>query len=181
MKRRNALAYLALSIGGAAVLPGCWSREWRRESLPAHGLNITPQQETLLAELVETIIPEGEAPGARSLGVNEFILTMVSDCSDKQAHEEFAAGFQKLEDASQAKFGKKISALAPEQRTEALRYFLKSEDPAEAEAKAFVSFLKKMTVQGYMNSEYVMTNVLHYKHIPGRFEGCAPVTKNISA
>lgn len=181
MKRRNALAYLALSIGGAAVLPGCWSREWRKDSIPAHSLIISSKQETLLAELVESIIPEGEAPGARSLGVDQFILTMVSDCSDKQAQEEFTASFPKLEDAAKAKFGKAISAMDQEQRTEALRYFLTSEDPTEADAKDFVSFLKKMTVQGYMNSEYVMTNVLYYKLIPGRFDGCSPVTKTIPA
>jgi hypothetical protein len=180
MKRRSALAYLAVAIGGTAVLPGCW-KEWRKESLPAHKLNMSSEQEDLLAELVGIIIPESETPGARSLGVDAFILTMVSDCSDKQAQEEFVAGFPALEEATKKRFGQSFGSFDPARRTEALRSFLTTEDPAEAQVKDFVSFLKKMTVQGYMNSEYVMTNVLNYKLIPGRFEGCAPVAQSVPA
>jgi hypothetical protein len=180
MNRRSALSYLAVALGGATVLPGCWTKEWTKESIPAHGLKISAREETLLAELVETLIPEGEQPGARSLGVDQYILTMVSDISDQQAQEEFVTGFNKFEEATKARFGKRFGDLDEVRRLEVLRTFLASEDPAEAEVKAFVSFVKGITVRGYMSSEYVMKNVLKYELIPGRFDGCFPVEKSLN-
>lgn len=35
--------------------------------------------------------------------------------------------------------------------------------------------IKRMTVDGYMGSEYVMTNITKYEMAPNRYHGCVPV------
>jgi hypothetical protein len=37
--------------------------------------------------------------------------------------------------------------------------------------------LKGLTIRGYMTTEYVMVNHLHYVMAPGFFNGCEPLKK----
>lgn len=39
----------------------------------------------------------------------------------------------------------------------------------------FFKILKRRTVQGYLNSEYVMKNKLIYELVPGRYDGAVKV------
>ena len=39
----------------------------------------------------------------------------------------------------------------------------------------FYSLTRRYTIQGFTSSEYVLTNVMHYDMIPGKFVGCVPV------
>ena len=41
--------------------------------------------------------------------------------------------------------------------------------------KPFFPFLKNMTIQGYLNSAYVMRDVFKYELVPARYHGCVPV------
>jgi hypothetical protein len=46
------------------------------------------------------------------------------------------------------------------------------------EDKDFVKLVKNITIQGYLNSEYVMTNLRIFEFVPGRYHGCVPVKKS---
>ena len=48
-------------------------------------------------------------------------------------------------------------------------------DGKENQLPAFYSIAKRHTIRGYLSSEYIMTNVLVYNMIPGRYNGCIEI------
>ena len=69
---------MATVVGGLVTLPA-WANGWSTNNLPSITY-LTDNQDALLASIVETIIPETDIPGARSLNVHTFIQKMVKDC-----------------------------------------------------------------------------------------------------
>ena len=172
MQRRTALKNVAATMGALVALP-VWANGWNRQSLPNPTL-LTPAEESLLAEVVETIIPATDTPGAKELGVHRFIQKMIKDCYDQKAQDNLTHGLDQLDEYSQQTFRKSFTEGTPQQRVHILKGMELSDDPAK---KSFFSMVKSLTIQGYMNSEYVMTNLTHYELVPGRYHGCVPVEK----
>lgn len=170
MKRRTVLKQLALTLGTVVSLPA-WATQWSPQATSSYpNLAISPSQEILLAEIVETIIPTTDTPGAKEIGVHQFILTMLNDCYEKSAQDSFSTGLTSLEALTKTSFGKLFVECTPAQRLDILRKMEGSTDK-----NAFLPFVKRLTIQGYLNSEYVMTNLLIYELVPARFNGCFPV------
>ena len=88
---------MALSIGSAIILPN-WANAWTTKSLQNQPFNSSFSQETLLAEIVETIIPKTDTPGAKDLGIHQFTMKMITDCYDKKAQEVFAKGLVSVDE-----------------------------------------------------------------------------------
>ena len=173
MQRREALRGFAAGVAGLVSLPA-WANGWNGQRLPKSTL-LSPAEDTLLAEVVETIIPRTDTPGAKELGVHRFVQTMVTDCYDQKAQENLTKGLASLEKFSQEFFKKPFAQGTPAQRIYLLEGMEISDDPTR---KAFFGLVKGLTIQGYMASEYVMTNITHYEMIPGRFHGCVPVKQS---
>lgn len=175
MKRRTALRSLALAVGGTLALPA-WAKAWNTATLAekADGLAM-PDQEALLAELVDTIIPTTDTPGAKGLGVHLFMLTMLADCYDKQAQDRFFTGLKALEEKAKTAYGKPFGACSLAERLEFLHGQEAEAQLATDKKNAFFPFLKNMTIQGYLNSEFVMRDVFKYELVPARYHGCVPV------
>lgn len=170
MQRRAALKTFALSIGSTLVLPS-WASAWTKETLLSSDISLSASQEALLAEIVETIIPKTDTPGARELNVDKFVTLMVADCYDAKAQDTFAKGLVAVDEAAKKDYGKAFTEAAPAQRLAILNKMDKSGSDTE---KSFVRLVKNLTIQGYLNSEYVMTNLRVYEFIPGRYHGCVP-------
>ena len=173
MQRRSAVKNLALSIGSAIVLPS-WANAWSKESLQNHHFNLPSSQESLLAEIVETIIPKTDTPGAKELQVDKFTTRMVADCYDKKSQDIFAKGLITIEEIAKKQFSKPFIACEPKEKLAILNQMANSDN---SDDKGFVKLVKNLTIQGYLNSEYVMTNLRVYEMIPGRYHGCVPVKK----
>ncbi|MDT0642051.1 gluconate 2-dehydrogenase subunit 3 family protein [Zunongwangia sp. F363] len=176
MNRRNLLKVLGISAVGLATVP-LWMDSWNTDSLPDEFDEIDEDQKKMLTGMVDTIIPATDTPGARELGVDKFILTMVGDCFSEKVQKQFMAGFQELNEASGEAYDKDFMELSSAQREEVLADMLKAEKP-EGEMN-FVAFVKGLTVGGYMSSEYVMKNLLHYEQVPSRWNGSFPVEQSI--
>ncbi|MCE6990833.1 gluconate 2-dehydrogenase subunit 3 family protein [Dyadobacter sp. CY323] len=173
MERRVALKSMALAMGAMATLPS-WASGWSKGSLPK-GILLSADQSKNLAAMVETIIPKTDTPGAGELGVSDFVQKMVKDCYDSKAQANLASGISNLDEQSIQKFGKSFADAGKDQRLSLLKEAEKSTD---ADQKAFFGLVKNLTIQGYMSSEYVMTNITHYEMIPARYHGCVPVSKS---
>ncbi|WP_229201757.1 gluconate 2-dehydrogenase subunit 3 family protein [Arsenicibacter rosenii] len=171
MERRTALKSLAVAAGGLISLPG-WANGWARGSMPANGALLTTAQNELLAEFVEVIIPETKTPGAKSLGIHQFVERMVTDCYEPAAQESFKKGVGIVEEMAQISYGKPFVSCQPTQRNELVTKLSTSADGGQ---KGFYSLVKGLTIRGYMSSEYVMTNLTHYEFAPARYLGCVPV------
>lgn len=173
MQRRSAIKNLALTIGGTIVLPA-WANAWSKESIQSGAFKITYAQETLLAEIVETIIPKTDTPGAKELGADKFILKMVADCYDKKSQDIFAKGMVSVDELSKKENGKTFVESDAKQKLEVLK---KMSTSSNSDEKGFVQLVKGLTIDGYLVSEYVMTNLRIFEMVPGRYHGCVPIKK----
>ncbi len=169
MQRRVALKNMAAAVG-LMSLPA-WASGWNKTTVATGTTALTTRQEALLAEIVETIIPATDTPGAKELGVHQFVQKMVADCFEKKVQETFVKGVDALEATAQKNGGKSFVALDKAGRTE----LLKGLEAGGEEGKAFYGLVKGLTIRGYMTSEYVMTNLTGYEMVPGRYHGCVPV------
>jgi Gluconate 2-dehydrogenase subunit 3 len=181
MKRRHAIKSLATSLGAFWALPA-WADSWTPNSVALSSPFFNIIQEDLLIDIVSTIIPEGEKPGAKSLGVPSFIQKIVVDCFDKKAQADFKTGLETIEKKAQQIYNQSFTTLTSTQK----EGILKNEIPTDSGLrgvsntddtgqKEFFKTIKNLTIQGYTTSEYVMVNYYKYEMAPGHFYGCVPV------
>jgi hypothetical protein len=155
---------------GLMSLPA-WAANWNKSTVAAGTTALSPSQEALLAEIVETIIPATDTPGAKELGIHQFVQKMVADCFEKKVQAGFTAGLNHVEEMAKKNGGSSFVALDQAGRTGLLQGL----EAGGGEGKEFYDLVKGLTIRGYMTSEYVMTNLTHYEMIPGRYHGCVPV------
>lgn len=126
MQRRTALKNLLLIAGGTALLPSCLHED-KKASILLNHLKISADQENLLAEIAETIIPRTDTPGAKELGVHQFVLTMVDDCMGKDDQDNFIKGLDDVNNLAQKTFNTSFIKATPQQRQELLTRIDKKE------------------------------------------------------
>ncbi|GAB3320610.1 hypothetical protein GCM10027299_14020 [Larkinella ripae] len=173
MKRRNALKNLIAVTGSLVSLPA-WATGWTPETVGQTRF-ASRTEETLLAELVETFIPETTTPGAKTLKVHQFALRMINDCYDPSAQEVLKQGLAKTDELAQQAYSKAFTTCDPSQRTDLLRQMGAATEP---EIRQFADLIKGLTIRGYTNSEYYLTNVQKYVMAPGFYHGCVNVIPN---
>ena len=182
MNRREAIKNTAIFMGSAAtisslgmVMKGC---------TPARAVDWTSLEDEyvqqMLAEIVETIIPATEEPGAKALGVHQYITRILTNCHEIEEQKDFLQGLKHLEEVCNASIGKSFVECEGSQREEVLKGMVEMAEQKEVKAslKSFFSQMKKLTIEGYMKTEYVVTNVLEYKLVPGPYIACVPVGAN---
>jgi hypothetical protein len=180
INRRVALKQLGIITGGVLLLPSC-VKQARAVSVSLKHITITGDQEALLAEVAETILPATDIPGAKGLDVPSFVLRMVDDCYDAGQQKSFMTGLTSLEEEMKKKTGKTFTdsdIAARETFLKGLEEERKKADEAQtppSDLATFYGMTKRHTVQGFLNSKYIMTNVLVHKMIPGRFDGCVEI------
>lgn len=181
MNRRHALRHIALISGGLALIPSC---DFSKEDILAayENLKVTASQKVLLGAISDTIIPAGEIKGALNLEVHDFILVMVNDCFTKENQEKFSAGFAAFPEYVKNSTGKKFESLTSKEKEQLLLDMGKltgdeSEAGKQNEALSyFVNTAKRFTIQGYMASEYIQTEIIPYSLIPGEYNGAVLIS-----
>jgi hypothetical protein len=181
MNRRHALRHIALISGGLALIPSCdFSKE---DILSAYeNLKITPSQKFLLGAISDTIIPGGEIKGGLNLEVHDFILVMVNDCFTQENQEKFSTGLAAFSDFVKETTGKKFEELSTKEKEQFIldAAKLEGDDTEEGMRKAaiayFINSAKRFTIQGYMASEYIQTEIIPYSLIPGEYNGAVLIT-----
>ncbi len=159
-----------------------WATNWTPDSLGAIS-TVSVDEESLLGEIVETIIPETstpgvDSPGAKSLKVHQFALRMIRDCYGEPAQTTLQKGLALTEATAQQAYGKAFEDCDATQRKDVLAKLMASTDPV---GKTFVNMVKRLTIQGYTNSEYYLVNVQKFNMAPGFYHGCVPVEKLTAA
>jgi Gluconate 2-dehydrogenase subunit 3 len=173
MNRREAVQHVALLLGGAISAPAMAGVRGEKTYF-GKSIAVSAEQEALIAELADTIIPTTTTPGAKAAGVEKFIVRVIRDCYPKEDQEKFYAGLTQLNDDSAKKYGKGFVELDATQRIEAVKALTATNKP-------FFLRAKELTVTGYFTSEIGATKALNYVAIPGKFQGCVPYTKGQKA
>lgn len=181
MNRRIALRHLALISGGLALIPSC---DFSSDDILAayENLKVTSSQKTLLGAISDTIIPAGEIKGALNLEVPDFILVMVNDCFIKENQDKFTAGLTAFPEYAKQTAGKNFEALSTKEKEELILAGtkLESDDTPEGKVRSNISYFlnstKRFTIQGYMASEYIQTEIIPYSLIPGEYNGAVLIS-----
>ncbi|WP_373513664.1 gluconate 2-dehydrogenase subunit 3 family protein, partial [Persicitalea sp.] len=164
--RRQAVQTLLMLIGGTLSLPV--QAALLRETAHSNPGRFSAEEQALITELAEQIIPSTTTPGARAAGVGEFISYIIGHCTDTQQQEAFRRGLQQTEALSESAHGKRFALLEGPQKAELMEQLTRQE-------KAFFITLRELTIVGYFTSEPGATQALEYLAIPGRFEGDIPL------
>lgn len=205
MQRREALRNVALLVGGGIVLSGttmsvlfdsCSSPKKKKGQL------VTEDQQKMITEIADIIIPTTSCPGAKAAGVGPFITLMMTDCYPEDVQKDFTSGLEAFEKDAKKLLNKDFLKATREEQEKAVAALrektiaTKKEDSkdgknkveikiptagnfvktAAATSKArksyFFELVHDLTLMGYFSSEIGATQARAYVAVPGRYDGC---------
>ena len=145
------------------------------KSLSPSNFNFSLAEDQTLELIMGAIIPESSIPGAISLGVPNFVKTMMKDCYEVKAQQSFKNVMVEIPKLFLTENKKEISTATESEKEQFIFSLEKGKHGVEAQKT--LATLKGLTIQGYMSTEYIMVNHLNYQMAPGFFNGCAPIKK----
>ena len=172
INRRTAIRRLLYIAGGTLILPACY-RQSGKATIGMTHLEIDEEEENLLAELVETIIPASDTPGGKELLLHLFVLKMVDDCHNPEDQKAFTVGLTSFSRYAREQMGKDFVKLELNKRFAFLESLKELENE---EIKRFYGMTKRRTIQGFTHSKYVMVDLKKYELVPGRYNGYFKIT-----
>lgn len=122
-------------------------------------------QVSLLAEIVETILPATDTPGAKAAGIHLVIDSYVRDNFSADEQEMFKTAITGIGEAG-------FDKMSVEEREE---FLVNMEAPEDAPNPFEV--LKGLTCQAFFTSEVGAKEVLAYDPIPGEWKACIDVSE----
>ena len=170
ISRRRALKQFVYVSAGMILVPSCM-QDSTKSSFLLKKIKVSPNDESMLAELCETIIPKTDTPGAKDLSAHLFVLMMVDDCSTKEEQDLFVSGMQAFSELTKKITGKSFLDANTTERRKTIEAVVSIKEK-DSPIAAFYSEVKKRTIQAYTGSEYFLTQVQVYELIPGRYHGC---------
>jgi len=185
MNRRSVLKNLGVIVGGAVLLPSCMHKDGT-SYVQLKYIDVKEDQQKLIAEICETIIPRTHKPGAKNLDIPAFVLKLVDDCFDKKSQAEFLKGLGKFDDFVKNKKRNSFMDLNVKDRETLLTAIendgkaKKLTNPDDADVYNFYTVLKQQTIFGYTTSKFFMTKEIVYELVPGRYNPHFPVKSSQS-
>ncbi|UAY57077.1 gluconate 2-dehydrogenase subunit 3 family protein [Arachidicoccus terrestris] len=205
MQRREALRNVALLVGGGIVLSGTtMSVLFDSCSSPKKkaGALVTEDQQKVITEVADIIIPTTSCPGAKAAGVGPFVTLMMKDCYPEDVQKDFVKGLEAFIKDAKSELGKdflKASRAEQEKAVASLREktiakkkqddkdpnntikidvptagsFVKTAaDTSKKKNHYFFELTRDLTIMGYFSSEIGATQARAYVAVPGHYDGC---------
>lgn len=183
IKNTTLLLGYAVSAGAVSELLTSCQKEAQLAWKPVF---LTNNQANTIAEVAETILPKTATPGAKELGVPQFIDRMLKELLNEADQKEFVEGIEKLDNRCEQDYSKPFVECTQEQREEILTtldkeaakfppslwgiVLVEKPDPI-----TFFRRMKSLTLMGYFTSEKIGKEVLAYDPVPGQYIGCMPL------
>jgi hypothetical protein len=175
VNRRSAIKQFLFISAGVVLIPSCM-QDKSKSAILLRNMSIDADQEKLLEELSETIIPKTSTPGAKDVSAHLFVLKMLDDCYKKEDQEKFIRGLGQFEDLAKKKLSHSFLKSTVEER-ESLLNDIENRKEQNEDLAFFYYNVKSLTIRGYTTSQYYLTNVQVYELVPSRYHGCVPVSK----
>jgi len=180
MRRREVVRFLGAAIalpflprGAEAAIQLGKSLHERLGDVPFRTLN--RDQQALVTNIAELIIPETDTPGATSVKVPEFIDLILTEWASDDEKEAFLAGLGDIDARASAMGSPRFVGLPAQKKVELLTAL----DAASAE-KTGAPFafrrLKALTVYGYFTSKPVEQDILKMQMFFNGYQGNVPFT-----
>lgn len=137
-------------------------------------LQITIDQEMLLASLANTLIPSGDSPGANETNADLFVWKILDDCTTEKDQKIFLKGLNEFGKIAQTQMGQFFTNATLEERS----HFLQMVIDQKVKAPILLDFFqnaKRRIILAHTGSAYFMTNIQVYEQIPARFHGSVPI------
>lgn len=147
----------------------------RDPSIHLTHLKISSDDEILLGEVVDTLIPATDTPGARELNIHLFVMMMVDECHGPEEQRAFAAGLSELDGYSMQLWGKTFRECDGGQRVELIEG-IRQKKGVSPNLGAFSQLMRRRAIQGYRESQYVMTHLIPHQMIPEEYDGYHPAS-----
>ena len=173
VNRRSAIRQLFCISAGVLILPACMEDK-AKSSILLKKMHVSAEQEKLLEELAETILPKTSTPGAKDLYAHLFALKMLDDCYKEEDQKRFVHGMEQFDKKARAELEISFVKANPGQRQAFLKKVETQKDTND-DMTYFYFTAKGLTIQAYTTSEFYLTRVHVYEMIPSRYHGCVPV------
>jgi hypothetical protein len=172
MNRRDTVKILVQTTTCLSILPA-WAQGWSREDLLKVKSCFNPKEEALLSGVADTIIPAGqENIGALSLGVDQFLNRLFSDCYQADIQENIKIQLNQIDKKALKDYRVTFNQCTTPQKLSILEQLACSDD---SEVQDTWKLIKSETIRGFRTSKKVMTEYLDYQVMPGHFYGCIQV------
>ncbi len=170
MKRRSAIKHIGVATGGLIILPyACAERE---VALFSNLQNVKNNEKLLIGSLSNYILPEDPVNFSTPEPRQQFVLTMINDCSNESEIDLFTRGLNAFQEDIRSKKNKHFLALnAPEQEEMIKLYF-----ESKSLINDFLGLIKKYSLLHFETSENYLTTYLKYEFMPGRYLGQISIT-----
>jgi hypothetical protein len=176
MNRRHAIRQILVGSAGILIVPSCLE-DRTKASFLLKNYELTGEQEKMLAELAETLIPKTSTPGAKDVYAHQFVMTMIDDCASKEDQLKFIKGLDAFNNFTKRNTGSSFLEASMSKRAEILKA-MEDNKPENSEAAAFYKRMKSLTIRAYTSSKFYLTQVQVYELVPGRWHGCVPVNQS---
>ena len=183
MNRREALQRTAAITGiaisssvGLGLLKGCTPGD--KPTWPP--VFLKQDEISLISAIADIILPKTETVGALDVHVPEFIDLMLRDCFSLEEQNAFREGLSSFMIDVDDEFSNTFEDCTPDEKIK----IIEAEEVRSAEQfektnnKTFYQTVRELTLLGFFTSEPVMKNMLDYHPVPGRYDGCIPMTED---
>jgi len=159
----------------AMLVPSCVG-DPKKVSIALKNLDVNGDEEDLLANIADTLIPAADKPGAKAVGAHLFALVMIDDCTDKETKDTFMRGLRSFDDTCKSINGKTFSESTADERLALLKKIDADHESFSKDFDTFYGGIRYLIIEGYTGSQYFLTEVKPYQLVPGpNFKGCVPV------
>lgn len=138
---------------------------------------LSHDERALIADLAETIIPETDTPGARSVGVAQFVEHILTAWYSAAERNTFLRDLSDFRELCQRRHGRAFAELSTEERVallEELDRDAMTARQARADPLPFFAKLKELTVVGYYTSRAGMEAIGYYGPIGAHLGAFGP-------
>ncbi|WP_411893444.1 gluconate 2-dehydrogenase subunit 3 family protein [Winogradskyella sp. A2] len=202
MKRRDAIKGLGLSFGALLVGSSALSllQSCSKETGPIwEPVYFNKNQTQLLNKITDIILPKTvDSPSATEVNVPQFIDKFIKEAYEVEAQDVFKQGFTnlcnvlmkntELEDLSDVKpedietvLAQTLKISKEEEKVfwESFEEAIENEKPISDVMATYVALndIRGLCIFAYTNSETVGKEILVYKPVPGKQEGCIDLSE----
>ncbi len=133
----------------------------------------------LVSSIAEIILPTTETPGALDVHVPEFVDLMLRDYISDEEKTDFRDGLKAIVKTVDQEYSDSFIDCPIDERIKIIQSLEEGtvKQYSQTSKNSFYRIIKQLTILGYYTSEYVMQNMLDYHPIPGRQEGCIPLSE----
>jgi hypothetical protein len=162
-------------LGGVLLTTGGFVAACARDRPPTSGGVLTTDDQALIEEIADTLLPiTPSSPGAKAAGAGAAINLLLTDCYESHMQEHAVSGLAEFRRTCRKRRGADFVTLAPPERDTFLR-----EIDAEAQRSRdphYFGLIRELALRAYFSSEIGMTKAKRYILVPGRWEGCMPLS-----